>query len=74
MPAPVATGGIQFFMLPHSQLEIIVPRFWSARPKGGFTEQLQTPDWLMPDDVTAPKALIDEVIAKIMREQTLRQQ
>jgi len=59
-----STGGIQFFTLPHSQLNIIVPRFWSARPKGGFTEQLQTPDWLMPDDVTAPNALIQAVLAR----------
>ncbi len=68
-----STGGIQFFTLPHSKLEIIVPRFWSARPQGGFTEQLQTPDWLIPDDVTAPEALIDAVIAKVMRAQTSRQ-
>lgn len=59
-----STGGIQFFTLPHSKLDIIVPRFWAARPKGGFTEQLQTPDWLMPDDVTAPNALIQAVLAR----------
>lgn len=69
-----STGGIQFFTLPHSKLEIIVPRFWAARPQGGFTDQLLTPDWLMADDVTAPEALIDAVIAKVMRAQTSRQQ
>lgn len=60
-----STGGIQFFTLPHSKLEIIVPRFWSARPQGGFTEQLQSPDWLMPDDVTSPEALVQAVAARL---------
>ncbi|WP_306521787.1 S41 family peptidase [Rheinheimera sp.] len=60
-----STGGIQFFTLPHSKLKIIVPRFWSARPQGGFTEQLLTPDWLMPDDITAPNALIQAVLTKL---------
>ena len=60
-----STGGIQFFTLPHSKLEIIVPRFWSARPQGGFTEQLQTPDWLMPDDVLDPEALVQAVAARL---------
>lgn len=60
-----STGGIQFFTLPHSKLEIIVPRFWSARPQGGFTEQLQSPDWLMPDDVTTPEALVQAVAARL---------
>jgi|GEM_PF-467858 len=60
-----STGGIQFFTLPHSKLEIIVPRFWSARPQGGFTEQLQTPDWLMPDEVTVPEALVQAVAKRL---------
>ncbi|MCT6698013.1 S41 family peptidase [Rheinheimera sp. 4Y26] len=59
-----STGGIQFFTLPHSKLDIIVPRFWAARPQGGFTGQLLTPDWLMPDDVTAPNTLIQAVLAR----------
>jgi hypothetical protein len=69
-----STGGVQFMALPHSKLDLIVPRFWAARPQGGFTEQLLTPDWLIPDDVTASDALIDAVIAKVMRTQTSRQQ
>ncbi|RVU34442.1 hypothetical protein EOE67_15470 [Rheinheimera riviphila] len=60
-----STGGVQFIALPHSKLDIIVPRFWAARPQGGFTEQLQTPDWLMPDDVTAPEALVQAVAARL---------
>ena len=62
-----STGGIQFFTLPHSQLKIIVPRFWSARPKGGFTEQLLTPDLLLQDDVTAPDALVSSVLARLQQ-------
>lgn len=60
-----STGGIQYFTLPHSKLFIVVPRFWVARPKGGFTEQLQTPDWLMQDDVTAPAALVQAVAKRL---------
>lgn len=60
-----STGGVQFIALPHSKLDIIVPRFWAARPQGGFTEQLLTPDWLMPDDVTAPEALVQAVTARL---------
>lgn len=60
-----STGGIQFFTLPHTKLNIIVPRFWAARPKGGFNEQLQTPDWLLQDDVTDPEALIQTVVKQL---------
>lgn len=60
-----STGGIQFFTLPHTKLNIIVPRFWAARPKGGFNEQLQTPDWLLQDDVTDPEALIQAVVKQL---------
>lgn len=59
-----STGGVQFFTLPHSKLDIVVPRFWAARPKGGFTEQLLTPDLLLPDDVTASNTLIQAVLAR----------
>ncbi len=59
-----STGGIQFHQLPHSKLEIIVPRFWLARPSGGSNSQLLTPDWLLPDDVNAPEALIAALLAK----------
>lgn len=62
-----STGGIQFYQLPHSKLQIIVPRFWAARPAGGSTEQLLTPDWLLPDDVTDPDALINAVLATSRR-------
>ena len=58
------TGGIQFATLPHSQLNIIVPRFWAARPAGGFSTELLTPDWLMPDPVTAPDQLVQAVQAR----------
>lgn len=60
-----STGGIQFFTLPNTKLNIIVPRFWAARPNVGFNEQLQTPDWLLQDDVTAPDALIQAVVQKL---------
>lgn len=60
-----STGGTQYFTLPNSKLFIIIPRFWVARPQGGFTEQLQTPDWLMPDDVTAPDALVQAVAKRL---------
>lgn len=63
-----STGGIQFFTLPHSKLLVIVPRFWLARPQGGFTEQLQTPDWLMPDDVTRPEALVQAVANRLIKQ------
>ena len=66
-----STGGIQFFQLPHSKLQIIVPRFWLARPSGGVSAQLLTPDWLLPDVAAAPDALInlmlDAVAAKQQR-------
>lgn len=64
-----STGGIQFYQLPHSKLQIIVPRFWAARPSGGSTEQLLTPDWLLPDDVQNPDALIDAVIDLVAAKQ-----
>lgn len=58
------TGGIQFYTLPHSKLNIIVPRFWAARPAGGVSTELLTPDWLMPDPVTAPARLVQAVQAR----------
>lgn len=62
-----STGGIQFYQLPHSKLQIIVPRFWAARPSGGSNSQLLTPDWLLPDAVNAPEALIAALLAKQQR-------
>lgn len=64
-----STGGIQFFQLPHSKLQIIVPRFWAARPAGGTTDQLLTPDWLLADDATAPDALINLVLDAVAAKQ-----
>lgn len=64
-----STGGIQFYQLPHSKLQIIVPRFWAARPAGGTTDQLLTPDWLLPDDATAPDALINLVLDAVAAKQ-----
>ncbi len=62
-----STGGIQFHTLPNSKLRLIVPRFWAARPSGGSTEQLLTPDWLMRDDPLTPDALVDAVLARHQR-------
>jgi len=64
-----STGGIQFYQLPHSKLQIIVPRFWAARPSGGSTAQLLTPDWLLPDDVQNPDALIDALVGAVAAKQ-----
>ncbi len=55
------TGGIQKFTLPHSKLNIIVPRFVLDRPSGK-----REPLWLMPDielsdDPFAPEQLLTQL-------------
>ena len=59
-----STGGIQFHTLPHSGLEVVVPRFILARPAGDTPDALIKPDWLMQDDPANGRALIDAVLAR----------
>ncbi|WP_338845144.1 S41 family peptidase [Massilia sp. W12] len=66
-----STGGIQYVTLPHSKLFIVIPRFWVARPQGGFSEQLLSPDWLMQDDVSAPDSLVQAVVRRMQQQSKL---
>lgn len=63
-----SSGGIQVHTLPHSGLEVVVPRFILARPAGDTAEALLRPDWQMPDDPLNERTLIDAVLERIRAE------
>ena len=59
-----SSGGIQVHTLPHSGLEVVVPRFILARPAGDTADALLRPDWQMQDDPMNERALIDAVLER----------
>jgi hypothetical protein len=57
------SGGIQQVnILPHTKLEIVVPRFVLDRPSGVRDASLVRPDIILPDDPFNPRALVDAVL------------
>ncbi|WDD99409.1 hypothetical protein SG35_001605 [Thalassomonas actiniarum] len=56
------TGGIQRFVLPHSQLKVFAPRFMLTRPKGGHHMEPVTPDITIAYDKTRPRQLVNKLM------------
>lgn len=62
------SGGTQFeHILPNTGLEIVVPRFVLDRPSGQGRPALLSPDIVLADDPFDGSALIDTLVARIVR-------
>ncbi len=61
------SGGIQHMVLPHTKLEVIVPRFILDRPSGARSPALIRPDMVMRDDPFNRRALIDALHARLVQ-------
>ena len=57
------SGGIQIRRLPHTGMELVVPRFILERPAGGDKAALVRPDIVLPDSVFDKRALIDALFS-----------
>lgn len=62
------SGGIQHMVLPNTKLGLIVPRFILERPSGLRTPELIRPDLVLADDPYRPRAIIDALHARIVKE------
>ncbi|WDE05101.1 hypothetical protein SG34_028020 [Thalassomonas viridans] len=56
------TGGLQNYLLPHSQLAVFAPRFLLARPKGGHHMEPVIPDIAIAYDKIRPQQLVDKLM------------
>ncbi|WP_100644124.1 S41 family peptidase [Alteromonas facilis] len=58
------TGGTQFLTLENSNLQVISPRFYLERPKGGQTHEPVEPDLYINYDKTIPEQLINKLVIR----------
>lgn len=59
------SGGIQSATLPHSKLQLVVPRFVLTRPSGQREPLLLTPDLLLPDSPFDERELVNALLARL---------
>lgn len=57
------SGGTQYRTLPHTGLELVLPRFILERPAGPRTDPLLAPDIVLADDPLQPRALVTALLA-----------
>lgn len=57
------SGGVQYRTLPHTGLELVLPRFILERPAGPRAAPLLAPDVVLADDPFRPRALVTALLA-----------
>lgn len=59
------SGGTQIRRLPHTGLEVVLPRMILDRPAGADAPQFVQPDIVLPDDPFNRRALIDTLLERL---------